>query len=43
MDVGTARDNFTNRLDLSTLATGLYHLKVRAGDDYMLRQISIVK
>lgn len=41
--VGTARDNFTNRLDLSTLATGLYHLKVRAGDDYMLRQISIVK
>jgi hypothetical protein len=43
MYVGTARDNFTNRLDLSTLATGLYHLKVRAGDDYMLRQISIVK
>jgi hypothetical protein len=41
--VGTARDNFTNRLDLSTLATGLYHLKVRAGNDYMLRQISIVK
>jgi hypothetical protein len=41
--VGTARDNFTNRLDLSNLATGLYHLKVRAGDDYMLRQVSIVK
>jgi hypothetical protein len=41
--VGTARDNFTNPLDLSRLATGLYHLKVRAGDNYMLRQISIVK
>jgi hypothetical protein len=41
--VGTARDNFTNKLDLSRLATGLYHLKVRNGDEYMLRQISIVK
>jgi hypothetical protein len=41
--VGTARDNFTNPLDLSRLATGLYHLKVRTGDNYMLRQISIVK
>ncbi|MGI4740367.1 MAG: T9SS type A sorting domain-containing protein [Janthinobacterium lividum] len=41
--VGTARDNYTNSLDLSRLATGLYHLKVRTGDDYMMRQISIVK
>ena len=41
--VGTARDNFTNKLDLSRLATGLYHLKVKNGDEYMLRQISIVK
>lgn len=41
--VGTARDNFTNALDLSRLATGLYHLKVRTGDDYVLRQIFILK
>jgi hypothetical protein len=41
--VGTARDNFTNKLDLSRLATGFYHLKVKNGDEYMLRQISIVK
>jgi hypothetical protein len=41
--VGSARDNFTSQLDLSRLATGLYHLKVKNGDEYMLRQISIVK
>ena len=40
---GTARDNFTNRLDLSRLAAGLYHLKVRTGSDYLMRQLSIVK
>ena len=40
---GSARDNFTSRLDLSRLATGLYHLKVKNGDEYMLRQISVVK
>lgn len=39
----TARDNFTTTLDLSNLATGLYHLKVKNGDEYMLRQISIMK
>jgi hypothetical protein len=41
--VGSARDNFTSQLDLSRLATGLYHLKVKNGDEYMLRQISVVK
>jgi hypothetical protein len=41
--VGSARDNFTSQIDLSRLATGLYHLKVKNGDEYMLRQISIVK
>jgi len=41
--VGTARDNFTNKLDLSRLATGLYHLKVKNGGEYMVRQLSIVK
>jgi hypothetical protein len=40
---GSARDNFTSRLDLSRLATGLYHLKIKNGDEYMLRQLSIVK
>jgi hypothetical protein len=41
--VGSARDNFTTTLDLSNLANGLYHLKVKNGDEYMLRQLSIVK
>ena len=41
--VGTARDNFTNKLDLSHLATGLYHLKVTNGDEYALRQLSVIK
>ena len=41
--VGSARDNFTSQIDLSRLATGLYHLKVKNGDEYMLRQLSIVK
>jgi hypothetical protein len=41
--VGSARDNFTSQLDLSRLATGLYHLKVKNGDEYLLRQLSIVK
>ncbi|RZL16399.1 MAG: T9SS type A sorting domain-containing protein [Hymenobacter sp.] len=40
---GTARDNFTTQLDLSRLAAGLYHLKVKNGDEYLVRQISIVK
>ncbi|QKG57567.1 T9SS type A sorting domain-containing protein [Hymenobacter sp. BRD128] len=41
--VGTARDNYTNRLDLSGLAPGLYHLQVRNGDETMTRQLAIVK
>jgi len=40
---GTARDNYTNRLDLSTLAPGIYHLQVRNGDETMTRQLAIVK
>jgi hypothetical protein len=40
---GSARDNFTTQLDLSNLANGLYHLKVKNGEEYMQRQLSIVK
>lgn len=41
--VGTARDNYTNKLDLSSLAPGLYHLQVRNGDETLTRQIAVVK
>lgn len=40
---GSARDNFTTQLDLSHLANGLYHLKVKNGEEYMQRQLSVVK
>jgi hypothetical protein len=40
---GTARDNFTNPLNLSSLAPGLYHLQVRNGAETMTRQLAIVK
>ena len=40
---GAARDNYTNKLDLSTLAPGIYHLQVRNGDEYLTRQLSIVQ
>ena len=40
---GTARDNYTNRLDLSGLAPGLYHLQVRNGEETMTRQLAIAK
>jgi len=40
---GTARDNFTNPLNLSGLAPGLYHLQVRNGEETMTRQLAIVK
>lgn len=40
---GSARDNYTTKLDLSNLAAGLYHLQVRNGDETMTRQIAIVK
>lgn len=40
---GTARDNFTNKLNLTNLAPGLYSLQVRNGDETMTRQLAIVK
>jgi len=40
---GSARDNYTNRFDLSALASGIYHLLVRTGDDFVTRQIAIAK
>lgn len=40
---GSARDNYTNRLDLSVLAPGIYTLQVRNGNERMTRQVSIVK
>jgi hypothetical protein len=40
---GTARDNYTNRLNLGSLAPGLYYLQVRNGDETMTRQLAIVK
>ncbi|MBO2011805.1 T9SS type A sorting domain-containing protein [Hymenobacter negativus] len=40
---GTAKDNFRNTVDLSTLASGIYSIKVRNGEEYTQQQISIVK
>ena len=40
---GTAKDNFRNDVDLSSLANGIYSLKVRNGEEYTMQQISIVK
>src|SRR6476661_246667 len=40
---GTAKDNFTNEVDLSNLSAGIYTLKVKNGSEYSLQQISIVK
>lgn len=40
---GTARDNFTNPLNLTSLAPGLYSLQLRNGDETMTRQLAIVK
>ena len=40
---GSARDNYTNRLDLSGLAPGLYHLRVRHGAETLTRQLAIAK
>lgn len=39
----TVRDNFENKLNLSNLAAGVYTLKVKAGDEYMVRQLSLTK
>ena len=43
MYAAMVRDNFATTLDLSRLAAGLYHLKVKNGGEYMVRQLSIVK
>jgi hypothetical protein len=40
---GKAQDNFTNSVDLSSLPTGIYSIKVRNGEEYTMQQISIVK
>ncbi|MBF9238799.1 T9SS type A sorting domain-containing protein [Hymenobacter sp. BT683] len=40
---GSARDNYTNRLELTSLAPGIYFLTVRNGDEHMTSRISIVK
>jgi hypothetical protein len=40
---GTAKDNFRTTVDLSTLASGIYSIKVRNGEEYTQQQISIVK
>ncbi|SNR84893.1 T9SS type A sorting domain-containing protein [Hymenobacter mucosus] len=37
------RDNFANKLDLSRLASGMYILKVKSGNDYMIRNIAVQK
>ena len=40
---GAARDNYTNKLDLSGLAPGIYYLQVRNGSEYMTSRVSIAK
>jgi hypothetical protein len=40
---GKAKDNFTNSLNLTSLASGIYTLKVKNGNEYSVQQISIVK
>ncbi|MFC6223553.1 T9SS type A sorting domain-containing protein [Hymenobacter artigasi] len=40
---GSAKDNFSNSVNLSSLASGIYSIKVRNGEEYTQQQISIVK
>lgn len=40
---GSARDNYTNKLDLSSLAPGIYYLQVRNGSEYTTSRVSIAK
>ena len=40
---GTAKDNLRTTVDLSSLTSGIYTLKVRNGQEYTQQQISIVK
>ncbi|WBA41664.1 T9SS type A sorting domain-containing protein [Hymenobacter canadensis] len=37
------KDNFTNEVNLSDLANGMYLLKVQTGADYTVRQLTITK
>ncbi|OWP62115.1 hypothetical protein CDA63_15815 [Hymenobacter amundsenii] len=39
----TVRDNVTSQIDLSGLANGMYVVKVRNGNDYMVRNVSVQK
>ncbi|MBC6697480.1 T9SS type A sorting domain-containing protein [Hymenobacter puniceus] len=39
----TLKDNFTNEVNLSSLANGMYLLKVQTGADYTVRQLTITK
>lgn len=39
----TLRDNFENKVSLSALANGMYTLKVKSGNDYMIRSIVVQK
>lgn len=38
---GSARDNFANQLNLSSLAPGIYHLTVRNGNEYSSTKLTI--
>ncbi|MCC3154363.1 T9SS type A sorting domain-containing protein [Hymenobacter sp. BT770] len=40
---GSARDNYSNKLNLSSLAPGIYYLQVRHGNEQMTSRVSIVK
>ncbi|MDO7853665.1 T9SS-dependent choice-of-anchor J family protein [Hymenobacter convexus] len=40
---GTAKDNFQNSVNLSSLQSGIYSITVRNGQEYTQQQISIVK
>lgn len=37
------RDNFENKVNLSALANGMYTLKVKSGNEYMIRNIVVQK
>ena len=39
----TVRDNMKSKLDLSHLATGIYTLKMRNGNEYSTRQLAVQK
>jgi trimeric autotransporter adhesin len=39
----TIRDNMTSQVDLSKLSNGLYLVKVKNGNEYMMRQINVQK